>query len=1597
MESKEEIEETQSSGLWGILPSWTTPKKVHSYLCVEYTKEKDKFVFWPRRRTKNASSMVLSTPKESRNKQKEPLNDIALSAEQIGGKEPIIKRFTPKKQPSLDEIMKTPRLSIGGMVTSKFSLQAEEITPPKTFEVEERSFFMEELLNETIEDLENVGLPFTEENDNSPEDSTHVSPVGTPSQRKTFLSKLQDISTTPDDSSAKSEGVTVAVEGLGSNENVLQSKLTLEFDPLIPKDWMMSFDSPNPVNKAKDITLSSNSTATEQKMSLLDSFEPMSSPNSAFRYNKHDLDRLEKELTFKFEKEFALAQEELNDMNRKNETLVEENSSMKATLLEWEKAVKSMIADKEKEQEVLNTQILQLHNEKAEFLKIIETQKKDLEEHQLKYKQLRLDFTDLRELSDNQKNTSEKMKEELAIANARFDKLRQHAESKLEEANVEIARRYFISNSIDWMNMSTLLKGKPIVSKILMNDSSLKSLVISSKLSTKPITLTPSFVKGTKVYNAVVESKVESERFLKIDVAVKTTCSEADAFAQVQKMNKDGLVQTIYGSNLIEIAVEAPDGSKSTYQINVYRPTESDVTLKELIIPEGLSLVPPFSNAETEYFVDVPTEMEIFDCKLVPINSQTVIEKIGNPEKLFLGETQIQFKVLAENKSNEATYTITLRKGNDFLTRKTYIQTRYLQDRFNVLCMCLPSVPTPEYLNEKEVQVKCTICGTVTKDDVLKSSNKEKEKEFLTIQFNCPLACKTTIDLQSMKAHLKLHCSQFPVNCSECGWLDRKTNLDGSKHSSTCHSTCSKCSKSIPNGALHLHNFNCNFTLTENIKLKDPNLIESTLVNKKKYSYNVEQSELLLSSLLQKYTHSLKETWSTNISNQGKKYTPPKISLLLEALEVLATMIAYEVEQFQLTSKAPSVKLLLSFEMILCELELVESMFPEHLEKVMVDNENVLAKESFIQDEVTGLLLQLGIPPSADNATKIKAMDAEYHRLKNDGKINEASEIQELITWKLKVDASNGTSSNEGKKANYSKYQELLYDACYYLSSYHKDSYEGCLAAATYFLKCENYSMAHQYASLGCSILPNCTKIAAVWAISYILSINQISQDDILKLDCAIDHLSKYSIILLHRSGEETPQNIGMLIHFCGFDNLFTDTFFALAKGYALKGEISDGVNTMLNLLYVLPPFLFNCSRNTQGFVSLCSTLCKALANTYELLYLTKNNESNPVKAQLESSLFSISSHLLKDSNPEILYQISQLYLLYKFESLTNLLNLANSQLQLYESTNDQQMLNFAQQTFQSVIGLENGLLPNDVQSQPWWLGLNNRISEYKKVNNIQKNPKLQHDSQQKSSGGSSGKKIPAVKVSSSSKVPVIAKSTTVEKGSLKLSAATKNSAKSSSKSGDKVGNSSKVISKNSSKDPPSKKAEVVEKIIEDTLLDNILEKKDVFENNSISSSKRALTRYGLAKVYTYLVTHHNPELLHTTELQQNYLEKAVAYYKEVIDIDSHFLDAYIELGNLLLKLKDEERALEVYISYPFQQTASQDELYLHSEINRLLIKHKKFKHPKLLDSLVMEGKASGIKSVSTYVDALDAAGEYKILMKLYASVSGKSETDSDM
>jgi hypothetical protein len=78
----------------------------------------------------------------------------------------------------------------------------------------------------------------------------------------------------------------------GLNENGSQS-LHSEFDPLIPKDWMMSFDSPSvPRNDSGMFTNTEHVTAP----SLLDVVDPVASPRSILKYSIRDVDEMKKEL-----------------------------------------------------------------------------------------------------------------------------------------------------------------------------------------------------------------------------------------------------------------------------------------------------------------------------------------------------------------------------------------------------------------------------------------------------------------------------------------------------------------------------------------------------------------------------------------------------------------------------------------------------------------------------------------------------------------------------------------------------------------------------------------------------------------------------------------------------------------------------------------------------------------------------------------------------------------------------------------------------------------------------------------------------------------------------------------------------------------------------------------------------------------------------------------------------------------------------------------------------------------------------------------------------------------------------------------------------
>ncbi|CAB4036016.1 uncharacterized protein LOC110043988, partial [Paramuricea clavata] len=140
--------------------------------------------------------------------------------------------------------------------------------------------------------------------------------------------------------------------------------------------------------------------------------------------------------------------------------------------------------------------------------------------------------------------------------------------------------------------------------------------------------------------------------------------------------------------------------------------------------------------------------------------------------------------------------------------------------------------------------------------------------------------------------------------------------------------------------------------------------------------------------------------------------------------------------------------------------------------------------------------------------------------------------------------------------------------------------------------------------------------------------------------------------------------------------------------------------------------------------------------------------------------------------------------------------------------------------------------------------------------------------------------------------------------------------------------------------------------------------------------------RLGLARVLTRLGSDH---------------DAVRRFYEECITMEPNLHDAYIELGEILVK-SDPLGAVEVYSKYPFPDPLTYDDAYLHGEIARLLIKHEKLDDPRLGPSMIALGKVMGFSVLEKYVDILDSKLQYsKLLMQIYAQVNGKNVDDPDL
>ncbi|KAM4693126.1 uncharacterized protein O3C94_003849 [Discoglossus pictus] len=125
---------------------------------------------------------------------------------------------------------------------------------------------------------------------------------------------------------------------------------------------------------------------------------------------------------------------------------------------------------------------------------------------------------------------------------------------------------------------------------------------------------------------------------------------------------------------------------------------------------------------------------------------------------------------------------------------------------------------------------------------------------------------------------------------------------------------------------------------------------------------------------------------------------------------------------------------------------------------------------------------------------------------------------------------------------------------------------------------------------------------------------------------------------------------------------------------------------------------------------------------------------------------------------------------------------------------------------------------------------------------------------------------------------------------------------------------------------------------------------------------------------------------------------EASAIYQEVIKMAPQADDAYIELAELLLKT-DPLAAVDVYCQYPQKtvQTQSFDDAFIPGEIIRLLIKYEKYDDPRLPVNMISYGKVMGIGSLEKYISILEEKFKTGLLKTVYAGIHNKPVDDKEL
>ena len=1060
------------------------------------------------------------------------------------------------------------------------------------------------------------------------------------------------------------------------------------------------------------------------------------------------------------------------------------------------------------------------------------------------------------------------------------------------------------------------------------------------------------------------------------------------------------------------------------------RNLESDIGLSSITLPSGYTLTPAFSEKETSYFVQVESHIDSFPVQVAPINLKAKVVNKAPSSQLMVGDTVFEYNVCSEDGKESADYTVTVRKAASAIPPKLKLQTHLIcsicksflkSPRKNLFgcnhSFCLPCL---ELFCESKLESSFTLwtCplekGKTCQQNPLLMADTSKEAELAKLECACPFeSCNSTLDWQGFAIHLQ-SCSLAPTTtCLEClqTLKPQLANAEG-KHKDTCTYNCSTCSKKISNDQKSIHDNLCNQKISEPTNPSTSDW-EKDYASSNKIPFTTEK----MNSLLKEGRDNLEKAFRQVEKEQGKWIPPPDVSSLMTLKGLLASSIVQNVETANSKKSLSDEKLHFMLGITICLLQKASTCFPPKLEEKKEKNdENEEAKDSFFADEVSGLLLQLGVPPSANDNVQLKAMDEEYHNCKNAGKTNEAAEIQGLIAWKMKkMKLGSGQNENQAKDLGSSLSVNQAISKFSDAIMINPNFLEASEQLLLLLLQARQFDLAFKEAQRSLSIFPIKSRIVLVSYIAASLSTSSTMDSTLIKF---LDEFLNDVKLEMYRS---RPPILDTILGF-SYSTLVI-LFESLSKAYAKKGDFDLGIQVLLDALFIVPTLLQKYPSTSIAFFE----LCESLISFQSLLFQYSLQSKSEVYKSLGNEVYKTSIELCNRASTKTKYAANAILasidllciLLAKLPDLSLAVNLGTIFLRKYdtERLDDVQLLKSTQKLFENCIRAEtSGTLDwNVFSNELWWT---KAIKTHKDNESYSTLRKEKINAIPKASGKPSAtasvvdKKAAATKIDSKAAPKGNAKIPTKDSPATNSEPKTKDAAKVETKTAPKdsltkpeakpaLKDASKPEAKPLSTKTPAKNPPPTVPTNQSGPKPDAKPGKMAKPDNtnpdtvkaplSIDQDTKYNSRYGLAQVYNRMLNLSKEGHLECPKSLKNDL---IDLYKELIGLKSAEHDLYIELGTLYVEEGLIKEAIELYCCFPFSSTITTDDVFLHGEISRLIIKEKNYKHPKLLRSLVAEGRTYGVKSISKYTDILDQASETGLLKEVFAQSNNKTIDD---